>query len=646
MHGQKHGRRYYLSDIPLDEAVQRFNDALERAGPTPTASAETVPLDSALGRVTAEPVWAKISSPHYDSAAMDGVAVRARDTVGATETSPLRLKLGDQAVWVDTGDPIPSGFDAVIMVEVVHEVDESTIEIQSPVPPYHHVRPLGEDIVATELVLPESHRLRPVDLGACASAGLTELPVRRRPRVAVIPTGTELVPVGSALKPGDIIEFNTLVLAGMVEEWGGEPTRLRSVPDNYDRLKATIEEAVADHDIVVVNAGSSAGSEDYTARLVEELGELLVHGVAIRPGHPVVLGVADGKPLLGIPGYPVSATLTCELFVKPLIEKQLGVTVPGRDKAEATITRKVLSPMGEDEFLRVRLGRVGEKLVATPIQRGAGVIMSMVRADGLVLIPRFSEGVDAGGQVTVELLRPAEEVDATIVAIGSHDLTLDLLASMIHRRAPRTTLSSSNVGSLGGLMALNRGDAHMAGSHLLDEEAGEYNLPFVERYVKGLRVVVMNLVKREQGLMVPKGNPKGITSLEDLARDDVTFVNRQRGSGTRILLDYKLNELGIPPEKITGYTREDYTHLAIAASVAGGRADAGLGILSAARAIDVDFLPLLSEQYDLVIPTEFYTGDLLKPLLELVRSDEFKSAVDALGGYDTTMMGHVVAELG
>ena len=646
MHGQKYGRRYYLSDIPLDEAVQRFNDALERAGPTPTASAETVPLDSALGRVTAEPVWAKISSPHYDSAAMDGVAVRARDTVGATETSPLRLKLGDQAVWVDTGDPIPAGFDAVIMVEVVHEVDESTIEIQSPVPPYHHVRPLGEDIVATELVLPESHRLRPVDLGACAAAGLTELPVRRRPRVAVIPTGTELVPVGNALKPGDIIEFNTLVLAGMVEEWGGEPTRLRSVPDNYDQLKATIEEAVADHDIVVVNAGSSAGSEDYTARLVEELGELLVHGVAIRPGHPVVLGVADGKPLLGIPGYPVSATLTCELFVKPLIEKQLGVTVPGRDKAEATITRKVLSPMGEDEFLRVRLGRVGEKLVATPIQRGAGVIMSMVRADGLVLIPRFSEGVDAGGQVTVELLRPAEEVEATIVAIGSHDLTLDLLASMIHRRAPRTTLSSSNVGSLGGLMALNRGDAHMAGSHLLDEETGEYNLPFVERYAKGRKIVVMNLVKREQGLMVPKGNPKGISSLEDLARDDVTFVNRQRGSGTRILLDYKLNELGIPPEKITGYTREDYTHLAIAASVAGGRADAGLGILSAARAIGVDFLPLLSEQYDLVIPTEFYTGDLLMPLLELVRSDEFKSAVDTLGGYDTTMMGHVVAELG
>lgn len=646
MHGKKHGRRYYLSDIPLEEAIQKFESALENAGAFSHPSVEMVPLDQAMGRVTAEPVWAKISSPHYDSAAMDGIAVRARDTIGATETSPIRLTLGDQTVWVDTGDPVPEEFDAVIMVEVVHEVDESTIEIQAPVPPYHHVRPLGEDIVATELLLPENHRLRPVDLGACAAAGLTELPVRRRPTVAVIPTGTELVPAGSTLKPGDIIEFNTLVLAGMIEEWGGKSTRWESIPDNYDQLKAAIQEAATSYDIVVVNAGSSAGSEDYTAMLVEELGELLVHGVAIRPGHPVVLGVVNDKPMLGIPGYPVSATLTCELFVKPLIERILGAEEPGRDRAEATITRKVLSPMGEDEFLRVRLGRVGEKLVATPIQRGAGVIMSMVRADGMVLIPRFSEGLDAGQQISVDLLRPAEEVEATIVAIGSHDLTLDLLASMIHRHAPRTSLSSSNVGSLGGLMALDRGDAHIAGSHLLDEDTGEYNLSFVERYVKSNRpVVVMNLVMRQQGLIVPKGNPKDISSLKDLSRDDVTFINRQRGSGTRILLDYKLKEVDIQPEQIAGYGREEYTHLAVAASVDGGRADVGLGILSAARAIGVDFLPLLSEQYDLVIPREFYTSDLLQPFLELVRSDEFKSGVDALGGYDTSMMGKVVAEI-
>lgn len=645
MPGRKHGRRYYLSDIPLDQALERFFGALERAGALRPMPAETVPLEQALGRVTAAPVWARVSSPHYDSAAMDGIAVRARDTAGASETSPVRLRVGEQAVWVDTGDPLPPGFDAVIMVEVVHELDESTVEVQSPVPPYHHVRPLGEDIVATELVLPENHRLRPVDLGACAAAGLTELPVRRRPTVAVVPTGSELVPAGQLLRPGDIVESNSLVLAGMVEQWGGKATRWQSIPDDYHRLRAAILEAVEGYDSVVVNAGSSAGSEDYTARLVEELGQLVVHGVAIRPGHPVVLGVVRGKPVLGIPGYPVSAALTCELFVRPLLERALGVRVPERPTVRAAITRKVLSPMGEDEFLRVRLGRVGDRLVATPIQRGAGVLMSLVRADGIVRIPRFSEGVDAGQQVTVELLRPAEEIERTIVAIGSHDLALDLLASHLRRKDPRLTLASSNVGSLGGLMALSRGEAHLTGCHLLDEETGEYNLPFVRRYLKGKPVVVLGLVRRIQGLIVPRGNPRGITSLADLAREDLRFVNRQRGSGTRVLLDYMLRRQGIAPERIRGYQREEYTHLAVAAAVAGGSADVGLGILSAARAMGLDFVPLLSEQYDLVIPRESYESELLQPLLAVIRGDEFRREVEALGGYDTSTMGQVVAEM-
>ena len=646
-HSHRSGRRYYLSDIPLNDALSKFFAALERAGGLTPMPAETIPIDRARGRVTAAPVWARVSSPHYDSAAMDGIAVRAADTVGATETSPLRLAVGEQAVWVDTGDPMPPDFDAVIMVEVVEEVDAATLAIRAPVAPYQHVRPLGEDIVATELVLPENHLLRPVDLGACAAAGLDALAVRRRPRVAVIPTGSELVPVGSALKPGDIVEFNSLVLAGMIEEWGGEPTRLTSVPDDYDMLKSVIRQAAADYDVVVVNAGSSAGSEDYTAQLVEELGELLVHGVAVRPGHPVVLGIigADKTPLLGIPGYPVSAALTCELFVKPLIERRLGMPSASRPMVNASITRKTLSPMGEDEFVRVRLGRVGDRLVATPIQRGAGVIMSLVRADGIVKIPRFSEGIDAGAQARVELLRPPEAIEGVAVAIGSHDLTLDLLASHLHRLHPELSLSSSNVGSLGGLLALARGEAHMAGCHLLDEHSGEYNIAYIRRYLKGHPVVVVNLVHRIQGLILPKGNPRGVSSLEDLARDDIMFINRQRGSGTRMLLDYKLRELGIAPDQVKGYERDEYTHLAVAAAVAGGRADVGLGILSAANAMGLDFAPLLSERYDLVIPAEHYESDVMQPVLEIIRGDEFRRAVDALGGYDTSAMGEVVAAL-
>ena len=643
--GHRHGRRYYLSDIPLEDALGRYLGALEDAGALAHTATEVVALAQVRGRVTAEPVWARISSPHYDSAAMDGIAVRASDTVGATETSPLRLAVGEQAVWVDTGDPMPEGYDAVIMVEVVHEVDAGTLEIQSPAAPYQHVRPLGEDIVATELALPESHIIRPVDMGACAAAGLSELAVRRKPSVAVIPTGNELVRVGSELKPGDIIEFNSLVLAGMVEEWGGEATTWETIPDDFDRLHDAVRGAAAKHDIVLVNAGSSAGSEDYTARVVESLGELVVHGTAIRPGHPVALGVVEGKAALGIPGYPVSAALTCELFVKPLIERKLGLPSAERNRVSATITRKTLSPMGEDEFLRVRLGRVGEKLVASPVERGAGVIMSLVRADGIVKIPRFSEGLDAGSEVSVELLRPVEAIEDTVVVIGSHDMTLDLLASHVRRARPQMTLASSNVGSMGGLLALARGEAHMAGSHLLDETTGEYNLSFIRRFLKGRNVVVVNLVQRIQGLILPVGNPKGIGALEDLVREDVVFLNRQRGSGTRLLLDYKLRELGMEAEDIRGYDREEYTHLAVAAAVAGGRADAGLGILSAANAMGLDFVPLLSEQYDLVIPLEHYESEAVQFVLDVIRGDGFRDGVDALGGYETSTMGQVVAEL-
>ena len=644
-HSHRHGRRYYLSDIPLEDALERYFDALEGAQALEHSGAEVVPLPQARGRVTAEPVWAKISSPHYDSAAMDGIAVRASDTVGATETSPLRLAVGEHAVWVDTGDPMPDRFNAVIMVEVVHEIDSDTLEIHSPAAPYQHVRPLGEDIVATELVLPESHTLRPVDMGACAAAGLSELPVRRKPSVVVIPTGNELVQAGSDLNPGDIIEFNSLVLAGMVEEWGGEATTWQTIPDDFDRLLNAVREAVEQHDIVLVNAGSSAGSEDYTARVIETLGELVVHGAAIRPGHPVALGVVEGKAVLGIPGYPVSAALTCELFVKPLIERKLGLAAITRDIVQANITRKTLSPMGEDEFLRVRLGRVGDKLVASPVERGAGVIMSLVRADGIVKIPRFSEGLDAGAEVDVGLLRPAEAIEDTVVAIGSHDMTLDLLASHVRRARPQMTLASSNVGSMGGLMALSRGEAHFAGSHLLDENTGEYNLSYIRRFLKGRRVVIINLVHRIQGLILPKGNPFGVDSLDDLTRQNLSFINRQRGSGTRLLLDYKLRESGIEPDSIEGYDREEYTHLAVAASVAGGRADVGLGILSAANAMGLDFVPLLSEQYDLVIPSEHYESEPVKFVLEIIRGDSFRAEVDALGGYDTSSMGDVVAEL-
>ncbi|MBV9582460.1 MAG: molybdopterin biosynthesis protein [Chloroflexi bacterium] len=636
-------REIYLEDIPLEDALKKFWSALDAVSALAPLPAEPVDVEAALGRVTAEPVFARLSVPHYHAAAMDGIAVRADDTLGASETNPVHLQTDTQAIWVDTGDPLPHDTNAVIMAEQVQDLGDGRLEIMAAVAPWQHVRSMGEDLVATELVLPENHVLSAVDLGAATAAGHTCLHLRRRPRVAILPTGSELVEAGrSPLPAGAIVDFNSVVLAGQVREWGGAPTRLPITPDERGLILARVDAALGEYDVVIVNAGSSAGSEDYTAGIVRELGDLLVHGVAIRPGHPLVLGVAQSKPLIGLPGYPVSAILTSELFLKPLLYRLQGLPTPPRPTTTATITRKLLSPMGEEEYVRVKLGQVGERLVAAPLSRGAGVIMSMVRADGLVRIPRFSEGVHAGGEVDVELLRSMDDIRKTVVCIGSHDLALDLLSNALARRTPGASLASANVGSLGGLLALARGEAHLAGSHLLDEATGEYNVSYIQRHLAGVAVVLVHLAGRVQGLILPKGNPRGLRVLEDLAQPGIQFVNRQRGSGTRVLLDYRLRQLGITAETIGGYEREQYTHLAVAADVAGGAADVGLGILAAARALDLDFVPLFNEQYQLVIPRHHYESDVLAPVLSILADTSFQSEVNALGGYDVADMGTVI----
>jgi putative molybdopterin biosynthesis protein len=655
----EHQHSPYLEDIPLAEALARWFAALAEAGLDAPLSGEPVALAEAAGRITAEPVWARISSPHYHASAMDGYAVRAEATRGATETRPVRLAVGEGAFYVDTGDPLPPGTNAVIMVEDVQlraggPGQPPTIELLAAVPPWQHVRPLGEDMVATELILPANHRLRPQDIGATAGSGHDRLYVRRRPRVAIQPTGTELVAPGAPVKPGDIIEYNSLVLDAMVAEWGGAPDRLSPVADHFDALRDRLAGAARDHDLVIINAGSSAGSEDFTARVIESLGRVLVHGIAIRPGHPVILGMvevvgADGAarvvPVAGLPGYPVSAAMTCELVVKPVIERWLGQPPQERPAVTATLTRKVVSPEGEEEFLRVTVGQVGDRMVATPLPGGSGVLMSLVRADGIVRIPRGEGGYEAGAPVSVTLLRGPESLRRTLVAIGSHDMTLDVLADLLGRRYPGCALSSANVGSLGGLLALSRGEAHLAGSHLLDEATGEYNIAYIRRLLPGVPVVVLGFVQREQGLIVARGNPKQIARLADLARGDVTFINRQRGAGTRVLLDYRLRQAGMDPRAIQGYDRQEFTHLAVAAAVASGAADCGMGILAAARALGLDFVPLDLERYDLVIPARFYGDDLLAPLLEIIRSPEFAAQVGALGGYRMPEIGRVLAEV-
>jgi putative molybdopterin biosynthesis protein len=671
-------RNVYLEDIPLDEAQTVFQTALQAAGWWQPLAAEEIAVAQANGRITANAIWAKISSPHYHASAMDGFALRAKDSEGATETQPLQLTLVENQQTlpdeprpiqaVNTGHPLPLWANAVVMIEHTQTVTlpngRSGIEIRASLAPWHHVRPMGEDMVATELVLPANHKLRPVDLGALAGSGHATVSVYRQPRIAIIPTGSELVAaetaVADGIQPGQIIEYNSIVLAAQVQNWGGLPTRWPIVPDEFEAIQTAVRQAAQNHDLILLNAGSSAGSEDYTAHVVQSLGQLLVHGVAVRPGHPVILGMLETEdwrletadqspvsnlqslvPIIGVPGYPVSAALTGEIFVEPILARWQGQRPFQPSTINATLTRKLNSHTGDDDFVRVAVGEVNGRFVTTPISRGAGVITSLVRADGIVRIPRFSEGEDAGANVTVHLYRDPREVAQTILAIGSHDLTLDLLAQFLAERSG-TRLASANVGSLGGLVALRRGESHLAGSHLLDPETGVYNQSYVRRYLLNEEIVLLTLVGREQGWIVPSDNPKEIQGWEAAAREDVQLVNRQRGAGTRVLLDYELGKLGIAPAQVHGYEREEYTHLAVAAAVASGTADFGLGIQAAARALKLDFVPLAHEQYDLVMTRQTYESERLRPLLDLLRDDDFKTAVAAMPGYDVSVMGKMI----
>jgi putative molybdopterin biosynthesis protein len=642
-------RRIYLKMKSLGEAREIFLSHWELEG---MLSAEVIATMEAVGRVTAAPVFARFSVPTFHAAAMDGIAVKADRTFGATLESPIQLETGTEAHWINTGQRLPADKNAVIMVEHIHQIDEQWVEIQGAAFPWQHVRKVGEDIVATELLLPQNHQITPYDQGALLGCGVLEVEVKRRPQILVVPTGDELVEpesLGQGGPPpaGNVVEFNSWVLVGLARSWGSVCHRHPIVPDDPERIRQVLLDGVAgDYDMVIINAGSSAGSEDYTANLIAELGTVLVHGVAIMPGKPTVLGEIQGKPVVGNPGYPVSAVISMEQFVRPLLYKMQGLAVPESEQIQALPSQKLPSKLGVEEFLRVNVGRVGERLVATPLARGAGSITSLTQATGFLRIPETVEGVAEGEPQPITLLTSRQGIENTLVVVGSHDMTLDLIANLMKKYHPEFSLASSNVGSLGGLLALRKGTAHLAGSHLLDTVTGEYNSSYVNRYLPEMEVQLVNLVYRQQGLMVASGNPKGIRGLEDLSRTELSFVNRQAGSGTRILLDWRLSELGMDPGSINGYEHEEYTHMAVAVDVLSGSGDAGMGIYAAAKALDLEFIPVMEERYDLVIPVVHFHSPVVQILLQIIETEEFRKQVVALGGYDVRDTGRIMATLG
>lgn len=637
-------RNVYLNMKTLEEARKVVDQSFSLIESPKT---ETIAVPDAVGRVLAAPVSAVISAPHFNAAAMDGIAVKAEVSFGASEADPKRLIINQNAFYVNTGHVMPAGTDAVIMIEQVNVLDDKQVEIEAPVFPWQNVRKIGEDIVATEMLFPQNHIITPYCIGALLAGGIFSVPVRAKPNILIIPTGSEIVDwrkVDSKhLEPGLALETNSFVLGTLAESCGARYTRHEILADDLEKIQQSVADAVEqDYQIVLILGGSSAGSEDYAKDVILNIGEVLVHGVTIMPGKPVVIGRIKAKPVLGIPGYPVSAIIAFEQFVRPLISMMLGQPDQAAATVDVTPTRKIASKLGVEEFVRVKLGKVSDRVVATPLPRGAGSITSLTEADGVIRIPNHKEGIKDQETATAELLRPLSRVQNAIVIVGSHDNTLDVLADQLKAGHSQLTLSSSHVGSMGGIMALKRGVCHLAGSHLLDTDDGSYNVSYIKKLLPDLGVTLVHLVERDQGLMIQRGNPQNIQSIADLAREDIRFMNRQGGSGTRILLDYKLRQLGINPASIDGYQLEEFTHMAVAIAVLSGTVDAGLGIFAAAQALDLDFIPVVTEQYDLIISNDHFGSSNIQILLETINSQIFKERVNALGGYSTAQTGKIV----
>ena len=629
----------YLRKTTLQDALSAL---LERASGLAPLEAERVPVADAAGRVCAELVTARLCSPAFDVSAMDGVAVVASSVEGASEVRPVRLKVPEQAVFVDTGNPIPNGFDAVVMVEYVVAREDSQVEIMASAVPGQHIRHAGEDVAVGDPIVAAGERITPCIQGLLLAGGHVSVPVRRKPVVHIVPTGGELVKPGEPLHKGQLIEYNSVVLSGLVRQWGGEPVPLEPVPDDEPALTATVIDALEKCDVLAINGGSSAGRGDIVPDVIAKMGELIVHGVNIAPGKPLAIGFVDGKPVLGVPGYPVSALVAFEQFVKPLMAMLLGTRCPSRRTVTARVRRKMPGKLGTEEFVRVRLAWIRGEIVASPMKRGAGLISSIAHADGIMRIPAPKEGIAEDETVEVELLRDEDDVRSSVVGCGSYDPLLGIIGGLLGKRMGTFRLVFTPTGGVAALVALGRGECHFAACHLLDADTGEYNVPHVKRYLGDAGAVIVKVALREIGLIIPKGNPHGLSSIGDLTRDDVQFVNRQAGSDMRAFIDAKLRAASVAPEKVNGYKHEVLSEAQAAGAIVSGEASVTIGSRLTADSFGLDFVPLARDQYDFVIPQDLIESDRVRELLEALQSAEFKESAGKLPGYDLSHAGEPI----
>lgn len=609
----------YLSLISFAEALER----LKKSAPGPGRS-DTVLLDVAVGRVTAEPVYARFSVPGINVAAMDGIAVHSAETSSATDQSPVVLQ---DATRINTGHPVPPPYDAVIMIEDVWE-DAGRMVIRKPANPWQYVRPAGEDIKKGDLILPRRHRIRAVDIGALASYGVPFVSVISA-KVGIISTGSELVPLGITPLPEQNVESNNFFAEAYLSGMGAACTRYPLVPDDPDTIEAQLRQAVAENDLVLLSAGSSAGTTDFTEEIIKKTGKLLFHGVEIKPGKPVMLGIVDKIPVLGMPGYPVAAQTIVREFAARLLE-HWGLAPHPTYSLKARLAQRLSSELGYDEFVPVSAARVDGKYVVFPLSRGFGVQSALVRSNGFLHIPSSVEGLESQQEVGVTLYDNPAVLDSSFFVVGAQGTVLHVLAD--HMIDQGITLRCCPAGNLGGLIALRAGTCHAAALHM--PILGDDVLPDPFRMLKNRQV--LRVVVAEQAL--------GLASRKEIGFGDVRevrIVNTERGTANRTLLDSLLARNNIPTSAVRGYTEEVKNPDAVASRIANFIADAGICTQASARSCGLSFVPLGIDSYELVMRAETREDPRADTLVKTVQSPSFKEHLSRLGGVLTENTGKI-----
>lgn len=620
-------RNIYIDNIDVEVALKEYFSQISLE-----LKSEKISVLDSIGRVTSKAVYANYCSPTYAASAMDGIFIFSEKIKEATEITPVYLK-EDDFKYVNTGNPLDlSSGDCVVMIEELIKLENGTFKIIKNAKPWQHVRPVGEDIVAGEMLIKSNHKISPQDLGALITGGIKEIEVYKKPNIAIVPTGDEVIDIfKEEFKEKSVIDCNSYVFSAQIREWGGVPYIQERLKDDYNEMKKKLDELSKKFDVVIINAGSSAGSKDYTKSVIQEIGEVIIHGVAIKPGKPTILGKINEKPVIGIPGYPVSAYLAMDIFVRPLLERVTNISNE-KKFIEGKLGKSIVSSLKHKELVRVTIHRSMDDYIVMPLARGAGITTSLSKADGILAIPRSVEGISVGERVKVELLKPLKEIEDNLVSVGSHDIVMDLIGDSIK-------LCSTHVGSFGGILAIKQRNADIAPIHMLDEQNGEYNISFIQKYFPTEDMTLIKGVERIQGLIVQKGNPLNI---KDMFEKDIRFVNRQRGSGTRILLDYWLKTEKLDCINLKGYDYEVATHLDVAMAVKNGTAEAGLGIMEAAKIADLDFIPLAKEEYDFLINPEVKDSEKISEFIKFLKSDFLRERIENLTGYGLNRPGEIV----